>query len=242
MSFRDRGLLARFLYLLPDSLIGYRELDAYRPGASVPSGVEAAYQAGIGAMLDWPPAVNDPSGKSTHLVELTPEAYAELLAFNQGLEVGMRPGNPYANITDLVSKMQGTTARLAAILHGITHAYDRPWEIHIARDTMHQAIAMAKVFLEHGLAAMALMATDHPSGPVTQVWNWIKRGHYPKLTEREVYQALKGSFPKVADLREVLIALEQRGYIRLVPPPHAGPGRPSSPMIEVRPGLKAAGC
>ena len=53
-GFRGRGLLGRFLYLLPPSPLGYRALRSN----PVPDGVRDAYAGGIRAMLDWEPATD----------------------------------------------------------------------------------------------------------------------------------------------------------------------------------------
>lgn len=52
---------------------------------------------------------------------------------------------------------------------------------------------------------------------------------------REAFNALRGTFPRVAMLREALDALEERGYLEVIEPPRDGPGRPPSPMVRVRP-------
>jgi len=50
-EFRGRGLLARFLYMLPKSTLGYRSLEA-KP---VPESVKAAYESTIKALLETEP-------------------------------------------------------------------------------------------------------------------------------------------------------------------------------------------
>lgn len=57
---------------------------------------------------------------------------------------------------------------------------------------------------------------------------------------RDAFSALRGTFPRVAKLREALEALEKRGYLAVNEPPRDGPGRPHSPIVRVRPEIAGA--
>jgi len=61
-GFRGRGLLGRFLYLLPPSPLGYRLLQSN----PVPEGIRDAYTAGIRAMLDWEPDIGEHGSERPH--------------------------------------------------------------------------------------------------------------------------------------------------------------------------------
>lgn len=82
-GFRGRGLLARFLYLLPPSPLGYRTLES----EPVPEGVRDAYSAGIRAMLDWQTTTDESGDERPHLLRLSNEAHSEWHAFAQAIEV-----------------------------------------------------------------------------------------------------------------------------------------------------------
>ena len=66
-GFRGRGLLGRFLYLLPPSPLGYRPL-ASNP---VPDGIGKAYDSGIRAMLDWEPTTNEQGEERPYILRPT---------------------------------------------------------------------------------------------------------------------------------------------------------------------------
>jgi hypothetical protein len=236
-GFRGRGLLGRFLYLLPPSLLGYRTLRADREGASIPDGVLADYEAGLRAMLNWKPDRDPSGGDRPHLLTMEKAAYEEWLNFALRVEDGMKPGGAYEGITDLAGKVPGGAARIAAVLHGIQHAHASPWEAKIEQATMEQALDIAAVCLTHGLAAMDLMGADPTIAAARTVWTWIERGRHRQSAVRDVFNALRGTFPRVSSLNVALEALEERGYIRVTPVPKAGgtAGRPKSPSIVVRP-------
>jgi len=207
-GFRGRGLLGRFLYLLPPSPLGFRLL-ASNP---VPEGVRDAYAAGLRAMLDWAPTTDEHGDERPHLLRLSEEARSEHHAFARTIEVQMQPGRDLEHFTDWAGKAPGTAARLAGVLHGIEHAHGTPWEAEITAKTMNAAIADARL-----------------------VWGWIERGRLDHFTVRDAFNALRSIFPRVAELNPAMEALEERGYVQVLELPREGRGRPPSPTVRVRP-------
>ncbi|MCG7926289.1 MAG: DUF3987 domain-containing protein [Candidatus Thiodiazotropha taylori] len=235
-GFRGRGLLGRFLYLLPPSPLGYRPLQSN----PVPEGVCDAYAAGLRAMLDWEPFIDEHGEERPHLLRLSKEAYAEWYAFAQAIEAQMQPGRELEHFTDWAGKAPGAAARLAAVLHGIKHAHGTPWEAAITAETMTAALEIMAVISRHSLAALDMMGADPTIAAARLVWDWIERGRLERFAVREAFNALRGTFPRVAMLREALEALEERGYLEVSEPPRNGPGRPSSPTVRVRPEIARA--
>ena len=232
-GFRGRGLLGRFLYLLPPSPLGFRALQS----DPVPEGIRDAYTAGIRAMLDWESAVDEHGTERPHVLRLSPEAYDEWHAFAQAIEVQMQPGRELEHFTDWAGKAPGTAARLAGVLHGIKHAHGRPWEAAITAETMNDALEIMAVITRHSLAAMDMMGADQAIAAARLVWEWIESRRLARFTVRDAFNALRGTFPRVSKLREALEALEERGYLEVIEPPRDGPGRPPSPTVRVRPDI-----
>lgn len=235
-GFRGRGLLGRFLYLLPPSPLGFRRLESN----PVPDSVRQAYTAGLRAMLDWEPATDEDGGACLHKLHLSNEAYDEWYAFAQAIEVQMQPGCELEHFTDWAGKAPGAAARLAGVLHGIKHAHGTPWEAAITAETMIAALELMAVITRHSLAALDMMGADSSIAAARLVWEWIERGRLDRFTVREAFNALRGTFPRVAMLRETFEALEERGYLEVTEPPRDGPGRPPSPLVRVRPEIVRA--
>lgn len=236
-GFRGRGLLGRFLYLLPPSPLGYRDLGAHREGAYVPDPVTRAYREGIRAMLDWPPALDAEGREQPYLLTLSRAGHGEWLDFARAVEQGLRPGGEYEHVPDLAGKIPGGAARIATVLHGIEYAHGRPWESEISLATMERALEIAAACLRHGQAALLLMGGDPGVSQAQRVWAWLQRGRRTEASLRDAYQALKGSFPRVSALVSALELLEERGYLFLATPESTGAGRPPSPRIIIRPDL-----
>ncbi|RMG35449.1 MAG: DUF3987 domain-containing protein [Gammaproteobacteria bacterium] len=235
-GFMGRGLLARFLYLLPPSPVGFRTFE----GPPMPESVRAAYAAGIRAMLDWPSAIDDEGNEVPHLVRLSKPAYAEWLAFAKDMEASMGPGGEFEHFAGWGAKAAGAAVRVAGILHGIRHAHGEPWQAEITAETMSDALAIISVAARHSLAAHALMGGDPELAAASTVWEWIERGRRERFTVRDAFNALRGTFRRVAKLREALDLLEERGYLLVEEVPHQGPGRPPSPVVRVRPDFARA--
>ncbi len=229
-GFRSRGLLARFLYLLPPSPLGYRELKT----TPIPEKISNDYFSGIYAMLQWEQS-NDKK-KKHHILELSEGAYLEWHEFQKAIEIKMRPGNEMELYTDLAGKAPGAAARLSGVLHGIKHAHGSPWEAVITQETMQEALEIISVCLQHSLAAMGIMGTDPTITSAKKVWHWIERNKMTHFTLREAFNALRGTFSRVPELRKIFEILEERGYLRIIEPEKSGPGRRSE-LIVVRPDI-----
>ena len=229
--FRGRGLLARFLYLLPRSLLGYRSLDP----APIPANINSDYAAGLCAILNWAPASNDPDG--LHTLTLSARARDEHHAFALVMESQMRPGEPFENCTDWAGKAAGAAARLAALMHAIKHAHGEPWKVPITYETMSAALDLVSVFAEHSRAALGLMGADPSINAAQTVWAWVERNQLARFTVRDAFTKLRGRFPRVRKLREAFDTLAERGYLEVLDVPNDGPGRPPSPVVIVRPDL-----
>lgn len=235
-GFRGRGLLGRFLYLLPPSPLGYRTLESN----PTPDGIRDSYAAGIRAMLSWELEQDANGNGALRELHLGDHAFAEWHEFAKSIEVQMRPGESLEHFTDWGGKAPGAAARLAGVLHAIKHAHATPWSVPIALDTMSAALEIMAVITHHSLATLDMMGADPTIAAARHAWNWIERGRHINFTVRDTYQALKGRFPRIAAVRDALEVLEERGYLMIVDAPSTGPGRPPSPLVRIRPSIAEA--
>jgi putative DNA primase/helicase len=232
-GFRGRGLLGRFLYLLPPSPLGYRSLEA----PPIHSLVASAYEAGLRAILDMPPAVGTDGDDVPHVLRLSAGAYREWLDFARYIESTMKPGGEFEGASDWAGKCPGAAARMAGVLHVIEHAGGSPWAVEISEATIGRALEIMAVIAQHSRHALDLMGADESISAARRAWEWIEGGRRARFSLRESFNALRGTFPRVADLREAFDALAERGYLEIIEPPKAGPGRPPSPAVIVRPDI-----
>ncbi|MBC8460530.1 MAG: DUF3987 domain-containing protein [Deltaproteobacteria bacterium] len=207
-GFRGRGLLARNLYLLPVSRLGHRTLET----EPVQRLVKDRYEAMIHALLRLEPATDEKGQPVPHIISLTYTAYEEWLEFSRWVEKDLREGGRFEHIMDWAGKLPGAAARLAGLLHCVQHP-EQPWSGQIELETMQQGLGLASIFSSHALKVFDLMGADKSLEGSRKVWRWIERGRFRSFKKRDCYNALKGSFPRVADIEPPLDVLEERNYV-----------------------------
>jgi hypothetical protein len=226
--------LARFLYALPVSTLGYRT----GRSAAVPDQVTATYAKGLQALLELPLEAEE------RTLKVTPDAYEEWHAFFKAAEPGHRPGGLYEHVSDWVGKLPGAAARIAGILHCAKYAIHDPRAAKVDPSaakvdlaTMAEALDFAGVLTEHARAVFALMGANLALKEARKLWSWIERERNPQFTFRDAHRALHGSFPLAADLEPAFAVLLERAYLRAqAAKPQGSLGRPSR-SYEVNPTL-----
>jgi len=230
-GFRGRGLLARFLYSLPPSLVGRRQ-----PGAPpVPQAVADRYTLELQALAA---SLTRPAGDDPTVLCLDSRAGEQLLAFERDLEPRLAAGSgDLAHLAGWAAKL--ATCRLAALLHLAGHLREG-WAQSISRDTLTAAIRLADYLIEHARAVFDLMGADPRTDDARWLLDWITRTNQIQFSRRDAQMATpRGRFPKATDLEPALSLLEEHRYLRRVDPeptrdPH-GRGRPASPRFLVNP-------
>jgi hypothetical protein len=224
-GFRGRGLLARFLYALPPSRLGYRSLDV----RSISPQTEARYENGIRALLAYRP-------ETVQQLRFTPEAYREWKDFQVGLELQFRDGGMLEDLKDWGSKLPGAVARIAGVLHLATWAGREGAPIEINQATVVAALEVGTSLISHCRAVFQLMDSDPERGKAERIIAWIHRQKCLFFTVRDCFRAHQGAFKRVSAMMPTLMLLEQHGYIRVDRQGSSG-GRPPSSLCEVNPAL-----
>jgi hypothetical protein len=235
-GFGGRGLLARFLYSLPASLVGRRQ-----PGAPpVPPAVANRYALelhALAASLTTPGGGDGPT-----LLTLDQEAAELLLVFERDLEPRLAAGSgDLAHLAGWAAKLAGATCRLAGLLHLAGHLRDG-WARPITPDTFAGAARLADYLIEHARAVFDLMGADPRVDDARWLLDWISRTGRTQFSRRDAHAAAaRGRFRKAADLEPALTLLEEHGWLRRVDADRPGPkgGRPPSPRFLVNPQPRA---
>jgi replicative DNA helicase len=205
-GFGGRGLLARFLYSLPQSLVGRRQ-----PGAPpVPQPVADRYALelqALAASLAVPAGSDGPA-----VLTLDQEAGELLLAFERDLEPRLAAGTgDLAHLAGWAAKLAGATCRLAALLHLASHLR-HGWAQPISADTFAGAGRLAGYLIEHARAVFDLMGADPRLDDARWLLDWISRTSRTQFSRRDAHAAApRGRFRKAADLEPALTLLEEHG-------------------------------
>ncbi|WP_300645504.1 DUF3987 domain-containing protein [uncultured Desulfovibrio sp.] len=227
--FRGRGLDGRFIYFMPESLLGKRKIEP----APMSPGTRARFHDKVRSLLPttWG---SDMPGPTT--LELSDDAYQLWKKFALEVEKGLAPGGEFEGMTDWGGKLAGTVARIAALFHLVSH--DRPEALKITLETMQRATCLGGFLAKHAQAAYGLMSSDDKTCGARRVLEWIQRKSLEAFTVRECWQAMKQqtAFPHVEAVHNALAELEDRDFIRELPAQEKrGPGRKPSPTYAVNP-------
>lgn len=224
-GFRGRGLLARFLYALPQSRLGFRSLTA----RTIPQDTEMRYRNGVRSLLGFRP------GPMLHL-RLTSSAYREWKEFQHGIEPQFRGGGILEDMRDWGSKLLGACARMAGVFHVAMYADRVQVPEEIEQPTVIAAIEAGASLISHCRAAFALMDQDPETRRAERVLAWIVRQHSPFFTVRDCFRSHQSLFKRVTAMMPTIKLLEQHGYLRIDRDGSSG-GRPPSEECAVNPAL-----
>ena len=140
------GFVGRFIYTLPRTRVGTRELQ----GTPSPDRGRREYEQRVRDLI-----ADRPPGQATEPICLSPDALQVRNDFFSDIEPRLDPvtgdlGTP--GIAEWARKLVGTTVRLAGILHCCQHR--DPTSIDISRETMEAAVRLARYLLPHAQAAL----------------------------------------------------------------------------------------
>lgn len=116
--FRGRGLDGRFLYFMPESLLGRRKLE--------PMPMDPATRERFNRKVrDLLPLQWEEDRPEPVVLELSEAAYRHWLDFAAAVERELAPGGEFESMNDWGGKLAGAVARLAGIFHLVAHDKSR---------------------------------------------------------------------------------------------------------------------
>lgn len=221
--FRGRGLVARFLFSICKSQVGYRS----RQTKPLKQSLVEEYQQHIYTLMDIP---------TGYEFTLTPEGQDTWDEFYNDIEKDMRPQGALEYIPDWGSKLPGAVARIAGLLHMATHGragIGKP----ISADIAAASCVIGSYFREHALVAFKQMREDPRIATARKILSFIKREKPQSFKSRDLFnhtncQSMKEIEPAIGILLE-------RGYIREIARDdmEIRRGRPEAMSYEVNPKL-----
>lgn len=205
LAFDGNGLVERFLYLLPESRLGYRSHD----NEPVDEQVQAAYDNKIITLLnDYMAPCDD--NKFRWTLTLEPEALKEWREFQDHIEIQLRPGGKLYSILGWGGKICGYTLRIVGLLHVMKYGHH---SLVISLETMNRALEFAALLIDHALAAFNLMGADEGQRKAKAVFDWILCNGETRFQKRDCHRALQGQFHTIKELEDILNDLEGRHII-----------------------------
>lgn len=227
-TFRGRGLTARFLYCIPQSLVGNRK---YR-SEPIPGEIARCYEVLIRNLLQ------EELPQTPNMIYLSPEADRLLEQFAYEVEGKLK--NEYADIPDWAGKLVGMVLRIAGLLCRASEAQcvgflDIPESMIVSGESMVGAIAIGRYYTEHSRAAYSLMGADDLVKQSRYTLDAIVKNGLTEFTRRDIMRLCR-SFKTADAVQPILNHLSDLGYVALKEPDSTPiRGRPANPTYLVNP-------
>ena len=188
--FRDSGLLARYLYAIPSSNVGLRDV---RARWSIPGSVKDAWYQNINTLLaDVPRPIGTPRALSFSL-----EAREVWLQLSEHVERNQGPGSKWEHMSDWTAKLPGATARIATLLELAINGVSAS---NVSVDSAERAVKLAYLLAEHAEAAFRLMGAADVESDALVLLGWIQKNRFCEFTRREAQKGLESRFRTVPRL------------------------------------------
>jgi hypothetical protein len=233
-SFRGRGLLGRFLYVWPESLLGRREITP----APVPGRVYLEYCTQMTNLLRFKSDLDDQGQNRAHTLRLSRDACAALVEFMAWIEPQLGEMGTLHCIEDWAGKLAGAVVRIAGLLHLADHARDSlPWTLPVTARAVERAITIGRYLIPHALMAFSEMGADEDAERAKFILRWIEKTGSTSFSKRDVHQGTRGTFKRIEAIEAPLNLLVEHGYIRKQTrdQQEIKPGRKASPIYDVNP-------
>jgi len=234
-AFTATGFAWRFLFSLPRSNVGWRDVRA----RVAPQAVINEYEARMGEMLAMPESAPGATADQIPVLLATSEASEALRCFEEQIEPRLRPDSgDLAVLGSWGHKLAGQIVRIAGLLHASKHRA-RPWESLLDLETMKQAVEFEPYFVAHAKAACfeldASPEVKRAQRAVQWMRRWLKSGER-YFTRSELHKAVAKNRP-VTEIDPLLLLLTKHGAVRGVETSAQTGGRPRGPTFELRPDL-----
>jgi hypothetical protein len=207
-SFRGRGLLGRFLYVIPRSNIGSRTFEELPMDPQL----SQQFQNILWAILNHEEAFIQ-GQKGQHVLELEREAYQKWIDYAKTVEIMMSEEMGHlSHITDWAGKLPGAIARIAALLHILRYAHQQPWKEKIKTEDMSAAIKIGHVLINHALKVFDLLQQDNALQTARDIYYWIKSRRISCFTQRDCLRQFRRF--KKENIRPALELLSEKEILR----------------------------
>ncbi len=205
VQLRGRGLLDRFLYAVPPSMIGRRPVRT--PG--LPAAVADGYRDGwLQRMRTLDARPNPPL-----ILQLDVDALAVLDAWLTDLEVRVGPSGDLVGLGAWGSKLGGATVRIAGLLHLATHVGES-LELPIGAAAMQAAVSLAHYFVPHAKVVFDLMGDDPALDLARRIVAWLELCGESAFSRRDVLRGVRPR-PQAKAASAALALLESYGYVQV---------------------------
>jgi putative DNA primase/helicase len=206
MRFRGNGTLARFLYCLPKSTIGTRDVTQR---IKIPDDVKAEYTAGMKRLLEIEAKYDSSGRESPRLLTLSPDALRAWQLFGQYIEDRQGQDGEFYSIQDWTSKLPGAALRISGLFHVVEHGAAIT-EINLS--TVEKALDLCELLIAHAQTAFDMMGAEPLQNDARIVLRWIVATGKLSFRQNEAIKAIR-QFRTIDRLEAALKVLTSRNII-----------------------------
>lgn len=232
-ALQGRGLLERFLYVLSQSRLGYRAL-VNKP---IPEAISKGYHEAVQRLLDIPPIVECGLELPRRLT-LAADAHAAWQQFRHEIEVMLRPDGKLSPCQGWGGKIVGFSLRIAGLMHVAEHGESK---LQISVGTMQNALTMARLLIDHALAAFGQMQDDQPTEDAKAVLAWITQAGAASFHRSDCLRKFHGRFTTKKRFDAALAVLIDRNIIGPMRTETTTSGKRGTMSYDVNPALLEQG-
>jgi putative DNA primase/helicase len=199
-----RGVLARFLPVRPESLVGQR----FGPGAPIPAATSDAWSERLSTLLE---AAYEPG---PHVMSLSPGAAAAFRAAADDIERQIGPVRDDETWSGWLGKQAGRVVRIAAVLHAVNTGRLAG---QVTEPEMRAAVALGKWLQWHAERELRGSFTFD----ARRLAEWAERHGHP-FTARDAYRSMHWPAQRCEDALEELVAagsLVEADGVHMLPAP-----------------------
>ncbi len=224
-KFRGSGLMARFVYVVPRSTVGTRDV---RARVAIDEEARRRYEGGIQSLYDG----TERRVGAPRVLPFTADACECWLELSEDIERRQGEGGRYAHMADWTSKLPGAAARIAAVLALAEHGTSLQA---VPASAVHRAVKLARLLVPHAEAAFALMGASDGEADAHAVLAFLQRHELQTIVRRDLQKSMEGRFRQ---LERLLAAVKLLQDWHVLGPERrtSGTGRPSV-YYEVNPRL-----
>ena len=223
-AFRGRGLLGRFLYCIPISMMGYRPFDT----PAIDGGLSEDYEQILLDLFALPYSDGD-----MPLIKLNGDAVAVYRDFSEMIE--KRLLTDLEDMSDWGGKCAGTVLRIAGLLHCVENRTS-PSKARVSERTMKRATKIVSYFLKHAQYAYSVMGADKTLHEAKYILRRLKTQSKEELTKSGLYHLCRNKiFKKADDMLPALDLLIEYGYLKKRTYRQATGGRPKGDSYLLNP-------
>lgn len=201
---QDLGLLSRFCYSIPKSMVGERPSTF---GNMIDPRTKREYHESLASLFDIPMPTEAP-----HSFSVSPEARELIESYRAEIEPQLKEDTGALHpIGDWAKKFLGLAVRIAGLLHcaqyaGLHDPHQYIADSQVSPQTVAQAREIADYFLAHATEAYRIAGAlgTGPEGDAKKIVDWYSRKALVQFTARDAFR----SFRKTMDKERLEAALD----------------------------------